>query len=218
MPEPLNVVIDISHHNGNVNLAKAKEDGILGVIQKATQGQSFKDPTYERNRQKAKDAGLLWGAYHFGTGSDGLKQAQHFLDTVGNDPGTLLALDFEPNPTGSSMDLEEARAFVIHINEERRRFPGFYSGHYIKQLLGTSTDPILAECWFWLAQYGPTPVVPRNWKTWTMWQYTDGAVGPKPHTVRGIGRCDRDKFNGSEAQLKKLWGAKAHHKGERPIG
>jgi len=45
MPEPLNVVIDISHHDGNVNLAKAKEDGILGVIQKATQGQTFKDPT-----------------------------------------------------------------------------------------------------------------------------------------------------------------------------
>jgi lysozyme len=83
------------------------------------------------------------------------------------------------------MDLEEARAFVIHINEERRRFPGFYSGHYIKQLLGTSTDPIWAECWFWLAQYGPTPVVPRNWKTWTMWQYTDGALGPKPHMESG---------------------------------
>src|SRR5215813_669893 len=65
MPDPLNVVIDISHHNGNVDLAKAKEDGILGVIQTATQGQTFKDPTYERNRQKAKDAGLLWGAYHW---------------------------------------------------------------------------------------------------------------------------------------------------------
>src|SRR5258705_10195856 len=70
MPDPLNVVVDISHHNGNVNLAKAKEDGILGVIQKATQGQTFKDPTYQRNRQKAKDAGLLWGPYHFATGSD----------------------------------------------------------------------------------------------------------------------------------------------------
>src|SRR5262244_3478624 len=71
--------------------------------------------------------------------------------------------------------------------------------------IGASTDPILAACWFWLAQYGPTPVVPRNWKTWTIWQYTDGALGPKPHTVKGIGRCDRDKFNGSEAQLRKLW-------------
>jgi hypothetical protein len=38
-----------------------------------------------------------------------------------------------------------------------RQQSGVCSGHYIKQLLGTSTDPILAECWFWLAQYGSTP-------------------------------------------------------------
>ena len=25
------------------------------------------------------------------------------------------------------------------------------------------------------------------------------------HTVPGIGRCDRDKFNGSLTALKKLW-------------
>src|SRR5262249_60017326 len=61
MSNPLNVVIDISHHDGNVNLAKAKEDGIMGVIQKATQGQTFKDRTYQRNQQKAKDVGLSRG-------------------------------------------------------------------------------------------------------------------------------------------------------------
>src|SRR5260370_13402308 len=148
MPDPLNVVVDISHHNGNVNLAKAKEDRILGVIQKATQGQTFKDPTYQRNRQKAKDAGLLWGAYHFATGSDGLKQAQHFLDVVGNDPETLLVLDFEPTPTGPSMNLEEAQAFATPITEERRRFPGFYWGHYITHFLGTSTTPLLTDSCF----------------------------------------------------------------------
>ena len=203
---PLNVVVDISHHNGNVNLTKAKEAGILGVIQKATQGQAGSDPTYKTNKTKATDAGLFWGAYHFATGSDGLKQAENFLNVVGDDPKTLLVLDFENNPTGPSMSLEEARAFVTHVNEQTGRFPGFYSGHFIKQLLGSNHDPVLANCWFWLAQYGPTAVVPVNWKTWTMWQYTDGAIGPEPHTVNGIGRCDRDKFNGSEAQLRKVWG------------
>jgi lysozyme len=205
MADPLNVVIDISHHNGNVNLNKAKEDGIVGVIQKATQGQSGSDPTYNTNRTKAENAGLLWGAYHFATGSDGVKQAENFLSVVGDNKDVLLVLDFEPNPTGPSMTLEEARAFVTHINEETGRFPGFYSGHFIKQLLGSNTDPILSQCWFWLAQYGPTPVVPPNWETWTMWQYTDGAIGPQPHQVSGVGRCDRDKFNGNLTQLKKLW-------------
>jgi lysozyme len=206
MADPLNVIVDISHHNGNINFVKAKSDGILGVIQKATQGLTGTDPTYKTNRTKALGTSLLWGAYHFGTGSDGVKQAEHFLDIAGTDPTTLLVLDFEPNLTGPSMSLEEARAFVTHVRQETGRFPGLYSGHYIKQLLGTTSDPILSQCWFWLAQYGPTPVVPPNWKTWTMWQYTDGALGPQPHNVSGIGLCDRDKFNGSEAQLRTLWG------------
>jgi len=205
MPDILNAVVDISHHNGNVNLVKAKADGILGVIQKATQGQSGKDPKFKTNRTKANDAGLMFGAYHFATGSDGIKQAQHFLDVVETLDDTLLVLDFEPNPTGPSMNLEEARAFVLHVKEQTGRFPGLYSGHFIKQLLGNNKDDVLGQCWFWLAQYATTAVVPANWETWTMWQYTDGAFGPMPHEVNGIGLCDRDKFNGTEGQLKKLW-------------
>src|SRR5258708_8213481 len=147
MPDPLNVIVDITHHNGNVNLEKAKGDGIIGVLQKATQGQSGVDPTFKTNRTKAGNAGLLWGAYHFATGSDGVKQAEHFLDVVGTFENTLLVLDFEPNLTGPSMSLEEARAFVTHVKETTGRFPGLYSGHFIKQLLGSNTDPVLSKCW-----------------------------------------------------------------------
>ena len=126
MPNPVNAVVDISHHNGNINFPKVKADGIIGVIQKATQGQSGVDPTYKSNRTKALTAGLLWGAYHFATGSDGLKQAEHLLKTVGIFEDTLLVLDFEPNPTGPNMSLEEARAFVTHVKEVTGRFPGLY--------------------------------------------------------------------------------------------
>ena len=84
MPDPLNAVVDISHHNGNIDLQQAKGVGIIGVIHKATQGATGLDPMYVTNRGKAQTAGLLWGAYHFATGGDGVEQAQHFLDTVGN--------------------------------------------------------------------------------------------------------------------------------------
>jgi GH25 family lysozyme M1 (1,4-beta-N-acetylmuramidase) len=79
------------------------------------------------------------------------------------------------------------------------------SSHHLKELLGTATDPVLVKCWFWLSQYGPTPVVPPAWPPWTMWQYTDGALGPMPHEVAGIGRCDRDTFNGSADDLASFW-------------
>jgi lysozyme len=205
MLDYLNAMIDTSHWDRNVDFQAVASSGLLGVIQKATQGQLDVDPTYESNRIKAMQAGLLWGAYHFGTGDDGVRQAEHFLSVVGNDENVLLALDLEQNPAGPSMDLEQARAFVTHVQAETGRFPGLYGGSYLKSLLGAGSDPVLAQCWFWVAQYGPTPVVPPNWPTWTFWQYTDGAYGPEPHTVDGIGRCDRSFFNGPEAQFRKLW-------------
>ena len=205
--ETFNGVIDISHHNGKPDLAKARADGIVGVIQKATQGQSFVDPTFIRNRKAALDNGLLFGAYHFGDGSDGVTQAELFLATARPDAATVVVLDFEGNSAGPSMTLEEARAFVTHVQEELGRFPLLYSGHTIKEALGHRIDPVLKNCALWLAQYGPTPVVPTCWDKWTLWQYTDGALGPLPHEVKGVGRCDRDRFNGTEAELRSWWGS-----------
>ncbi|AVA21293.1 glycoside hydrolase family 25 protein [Rhizobium sp. NXC24] len=202
-----NSVIDISHHNGTrLRFDRAKEGGVLGVIHKATQGELYVDPTLVANRQRILDTGLLFGAYHFGTGANGVSQAAHFLDVVQPTEKTLLVLDFEDNPTGGSMSLEEARAFVTHVKAATGRWPGFYSGHTIKRALGVASDPVLANCWFWLAQYGPTPVVPPCWTTWTLWQYTDGAVGEAPHEVDGIGRCDRNNFQGTEEALSTWWG------------
>ena len=36
-----NIVIDLSHHNGRVDLTLAKDAGILGIIHKATQGWQY---------------------------------------------------------------------------------------------------------------------------------------------------------------------------------
>lgn len=203
-----NSIVDISHFNSALDFQVAKTTGgIAGVFHKATQGLTFRDPTYEPHKQAAQSAGLLWGAYHFGTASDGVSQAQYFLDFVNPGPAELLVLDFEHNPQGPTMTLEEARAFVTHIHDVRGRWPGIYGGSLLKQLLGTSIDPVLANCWLWLSQYGPTAVVPVNWPKWTMWQYTDGAQGLPPYEVPGIGRCDRDKFSGTSDELAAFWQA-----------
>ena len=205
----INVVIDISHHNGNVNLAAAKTGGIVGVINKATQGTGYVDPLYTTNRQKAANAGLLWGAYHFGTASDGVQQAEHFLQVVQPDQKTLVVLDFEENIPPPSMTLEQARAFVTHVHDSIGRWPGLYGGSYLKQQLGANQDPVLANCWLWYSRYGSEPVVPPAWAAWTMWQYTDGVNGPDPHEAPGVGPCDRDIFNGDLSQLQALWNSSA---------
>lgn len=165
------------------------------------------DPKYHARQPEALAAGLWWGAYHFGTGGDGTAQANFFLSTVKPGPTDLLVLDFEENPSGSSMTLAEAEQFVTHVQSVTGRWPGLYGGSYLKQLLGNNHNATLANCWFWLSEYGPTPKVPPNWPTWTMWQYTGDGIGPAPHTVEGIsGNIDRDQFNGDMDALAQLWG------------
>ena len=205
----LNVVVDLSHFNNVTDFNTVKADGIVGVIHKATEGINYVDPKYVARRSEALATGLWWGAYHFATGDDARVQADAFVTAVNPGPNDLLVLDFEQNTTGSSMTLAGAEQFVTQVQAMTGRWPGFYSGSYIKQLLGGNQNATLANCWFWLSEYGPEAHVPANWPTWTMWQYTDGQFGPQPHSVNGIGNCDRDQFNGDMDGLQKLWGYSA---------
>jgi len=204
----LNVVVDLSHHNSSVDLQLAKLSGLLGVIHKATQSSSIVDSKYQARREIALDNGLLWGAYHFGTKGNVTRQVEHFLDTVNPVATDLLVLDFEPNGESGTMKLSEAEEFVQLVQQNVNRYPGLYSGQaFINQQLGNKTNTILKNCFLWIARYSDQlPKVPPAWPTFTFWQYTDGNAGPQPHQVPGIGRCDRDKFNGNEIGLRKLWG------------
>jgi hypothetical protein len=54
-----------------------------------------------------------------------------------------------------------------------------------ERIIGHAPSPILANWWFWIAQYGPGPSIPPNWRRWTLWQYTDAG------DLSGIGPCDQ---------------------------
>jgi lysozyme len=205
----INSIIDISHYNVFQSMTDAKQAGILGILHKATQGTGYFDPTFLNHRDQILASGLLFGAYHFGIAGDPEAQADFFLSKVGKD--TLIVLDFEGNPQGQDMSLLEAEQFVHYINQVTGRYSGLYSGHAIKEALANAgiTQPQqteLSNCWLWISQYTTgQPLVPKIWSEWTLWQYTDGAAGNPPYDVNGIGRCDRDYFNGTEQELTDFW-------------
>lgn len=202
-----NVVIDLSHNNESVDLVKAHADGILGVIHKATQGTAFSDRAYLAHRAQAQQAGLLWGAYHFGTGADPAAQARFFLRMAQPRPGDLIVLDFEPNPgaPANTMSLVQAHTFIATVQNATGITPGLYGGAYLKQQLATVDDDTLSACWLWWAQYGMVPAIPPVWPAWTLWQYTDGHHGMPPFAVDGVGPCDRDQYPGAVEDLRAKW-------------
>src|SRR5258708_15056008 len=199
-------IADISHWSGSVNLVQAKASSLTGLLQKATQGTDYVDPTLTTNSAGAASAGLSFGTYHFGTSDDPTTQANFYLQTVHGISG-LLVLDFEENGTPqASMTVAQAETFVQVIQQATGVWPGVYCGSYARGLLGTSSSAILANCWLWYAEYGSAPTIPEpTWSTWTMWQYTDGTNVIVTTPVTGIGACDRETFNGTSDELVAFW-------------
>ena len=202
----VDAIIDVSHYNGSPDWANVHAAGILGVIHKATQGTTSVDPAFRAARTAAPAAGLLWGAYHFGTGDvNGNVQAQFFLDIVKPTAQTLCAIDFEPNPSGAQMSLSDLCAWIATVQKATGRAPVVYGGlSLLFPDVGTSTQSTLAACPLWVAQYtaaqAPSSIPAQVWKTWTLWQYTDSGG------VNGIsGAVDRSRFNGSVQQLEVWW-------------
>jgi lysozyme len=202
-------VVDLYHDDTVTSFPDAAAAGVWGIIHKATTGATGTDPAYAGRRQSALDAGLLWGAYHWGTAADVSQQVDNFLNTATPDANTLVALDYEET-SGNQMTLDQARQFLDLLGQQLGRKPVLYSGSLIKQELGDTADPFFGSYRLWLAQYSTTPVVQASWSTYWLWQYTDSKTGPAPNQVNGIpgdsnGNLDCNTFDGTKEELAAEW-------------
>ncbi|MEM7371386.1 MAG: glycoside hydrolase family 25 protein [Bacteroidota bacterium] len=223
IPAQSNSVLDISHYQGTVDFQKVYEAGIRAVVNKCTQGTDpyLNDSSYSTNKTQALKAGLLWGAYHFGVKSTdssngGTAQANYFLDHVGKDGDTVLALDWE-NIGSRIMSVSEVVDVINTIYNTTNIYPLLYTRKDIIVRSGATSSQldILKQCPLWLSAYPwsppgtlKMPVLPSGWNSYTIWQFSDGTHGQGAVPVNGIhGPCDRDIFNGSETDLTSFWTA-----------
>ena len=209
MSEKINpLVVDLSHWDPAHDYDAVRRDGIVAVIYKATEGQGYQDPTYVDQQKAAKQAGLKWGAYHFADGSNVTGQVANYMSFACPDPDELIVLDWEDNPSGSAgkMSLSQAKDWITQVEEALHR-PGecvIYGGNTLKEMV-PDNDEFFGSRRLWLCQYGSTPTLPGAWSEYWLWQFTDGDVGPTPHTVAGIGACDINSYRGTAAELIDEW-------------
>src|SRR5690349_13376858 len=84
---PMLLGIDISHHNPDLDYARAHAEGAAFIVHKATEG-SAPDPTYARRAAAIRASGAVPGAYHFlRSTASAAAQVQHFLDVIGDPAG-----------------------------------------------------------------------------------------------------------------------------------
>ncbi|MDE6668826.1 MAG: hypothetical protein K2K26_03970 [Muribaculaceae bacterium] len=182
--------IDVSAHNGMMNLDAAARDGVEFIFIKASEGEDFRDNNFRLNYDKARHAGLKIGAYHFFRfDKEGVPQAINLLRAVGSRPLDLgLVIDVEE--FGNAKDVEREvvgrrlRHMVDYLTLLGRRVT-FYTnrkGYYdylVEEFPGFQ---------LWICSFNSTPISAE----WTFWQHNHHGA------IKGIkGDVDLNTFCGS---------------------
>ncbi|HWL35494.1 MAG TPA: GH25 family lysozyme [Frankiaceae bacterium] len=178
--------LDVSHHQGPIDWARVKGDGIAFAYVKATEGGDHVDTRFSDNWSGAGSAGVERGAYHFFTlCTPGVRQAQHFLATVPDGPALPPALDLElagncaARPPAQDVRAE-VTAFAEVVEQARGQRVLLYVGddfaeRYFRDLGGREQ---------WVPRVLRRPG--GEWRVWqaSAWARVDGVAGPVDLDVR----------------------------------
>jgi lysozyme len=198
--------IDVSHYQSDIDWNLVAAMGKKFAFAKASDGLSANaDSMYAKHRAGAKQAGLIFGSYHFFRfGTDAIQQAEIFLRiTKGVLPGELpLSVDLEwdkhhPKYANGSMD-ESAALLALKCLEKLEAETGMAPIIYTSApfFTGFSHPERFARFHPWLAAYSHEPKVPAPWKTWRFWQYSES------EKIKGVDAIDGDQFAGTLEDLK----------------
>ena len=195
--------IDVSKYQDIIDWELVKEMKVQNVhigfaFIKATEGLGNEDAYFGRNWKKAKEAGLIRGAYHFFLATkSGRMQAENFINSVTLKEGDLPpVLDIEQNYGVPPDKLRErVKEWLETIHNYYGVPPIIYTNvEFYKRFLKDDFDgyPL------WVAHYLQKER-PRIYRAWSFWQHNESG------RVNGIvTRVDFDVFNGDSLELSKI--------------
>jgi GH25 family lysozyme M1 (1,4-beta-N-acetylmuramidase) len=159
--------IDVSSHQS----ASYDTDGLAFVIVKATEGRTYVNPKMEAQVERAREAGLVVGFYHFLWPDHITEQAEFFADKAPAQPGDLLACDWETTSRGTRASNAEKDRFIRKVKSLRPRNRVLL---YCNRTFWLNHDRTSYDGdGLWIAQYGVAKGKPRIKAKWTIHQYTD---------------------------------------------
>lgn len=177
--------IDVSHYQGRIDWERVARSGHHFVIAKATEGRTYIDQRYLRNKSQAEANQLAFGAYHFARPDkgpfDAVREANHFLDVARLEPGNVIpVLDLET--TGGLSHRRLTRWILQWLRRVRDRIgvrPMVYTSSLgWAERTGDTTAVVKAGFdTLWVAHWGVRrPSLPaREWggHGWSIWQQSD---------------------------------------------
>jgi lysozyme len=190
--------IDVSHYSGKRDWRCLTTLGVDFAFIKATEGATFKDELFTRHRSSMRAAGIPHGAYHFAhPGSAAAAQAAQFCAVVGELGPTDLqpVLDLEAN---DGQPPERVLEWVLAFLEAAEASLGarfiIYTGGFWRRTLGDPECAPVGQHRLWTARYGGSPIMPRPWTAWSIWQFSDGIHSKPPEAAKLRCNCDWNRL------------------------
>ena len=174
--------IDISRHQGRIHWDVLRHNSDIDFIYiKATEGKKTIDPLYQKNVEKAHEAGFMVGAYHFlHKRSTGKAQFEHFLSVTKDSPLDLLpVVDVEDDGMRGKSRKEIQtilRDFLVAAKAHYGKSPIIYCNeNYYNRYLSPEFD----SYYLYIASYSHKPVLEGK-PRYDIWQFSERG------RVRGI--------------------------------
>lgn len=213
--------MDVSGWQPSVNWSGEYAMGARFAYIKATEGTSYRSPTFNSQYIGSYQVGMIRGAYHFAIpslSSSGAQQADYFVNNGGGwsaDGRTLPGLlDIEYNPYPAygnicyNLTQQQMRTWIKDFSDRYKqrtgRLPAIYTTtDWWIQCTGNTT--MFNDHPLHIARWTISPgQMPNGWSAYDIWQYSE--TGP----FSG----DSNVFGGSWAQLQDL----ARNTQYKPLG
>lgn len=171
-PAPKIIDVSVAQAIGSIDAAKAKADGVVGLIVRAEYGTHI-DANFHAWVEWGIQNGFHVGAYVFQmTDADPQDEVRVLLGALGSYPLLYgVSLDLETRNNASPGNITTwAKAFIGDVEQARSEpFGLVYTAYGFWTSLGdvATKDEYWASKKLWIANYGvQTPMVPAPWKPW----------------------------------------------------
>lgn len=194
---------DVSKYQPGIDWPAAWADGVRFAICRATRGETYVDPMFEKHATDAAAENVLTGSCHlFRTDGDPIRQALSYYAVAG-----YLGMDLPPviqfgavhGDTTPEDAISRAFDFITATEELWNRGCAVYTSPAFWTLLGDPEAPIFGERPLWVAHPGVNaPKLPKPWGNWLLWQFDGDGGRTLPNGVI----ADFNWFSGDEDELR----------------
>ena len=170
--------VDVSHWQGVMDWRKAKDAGVQFAFIKATEGVDYVDYQLKNNVAGCQYVDMPFAIYHFWRPlTSPLLQYNNIIKAweYANKPPIVLDVEDTAGLT-PKQNMETLVLLIQLLVDKTGKLPTIYTSN--EKWKRVDPYPRWKELPLWVANYKVSvPLLPRDWKSWYVWQYTSEGNG-----------------------------------------